>query len=106
MDLVLAVYEVTRHFPKEEVFGLAAQLRRAAISVPSNIAEGAARRGSREFVQFLSIALGSLAELETQLELAVRLGYVRPDNQASSLHQETARLLTGLRRSLDQRSDN
>jgi four helix bundle protein len=74
MKLVTSVYELSRAFPKEELYVLSAQIRRAAVSVPSNIAEGHARQG-REFVHFLSIARGSLAELETQLQLAVDLGY-------------------------------
>jgi four helix bundle protein len=75
LDLAEAVYQCTSSFPKSELFGLTAQMRRAAVSIPSNIAEGRARSSTKEFLQFLSIALGSLAELETQFELAVRLGY-------------------------------
>jgi len=74
-ELVLNVYKLTRTFPREEMFGLAAQIRRAAVSVPSNIAEGAAREGEREFAQYLNIARGSLSELETQLLIATDLGY-------------------------------
>jgi four helix bundle protein len=78
LDLVETVYRLTAHFPKSELFGLTAQMRRAAVSIPSNIAEGQARSSSKEFLHFLSYALGSLAELETQLELAVRLQYPTP----------------------------
>jgi four helix bundle protein len=67
MELVKTVYEVTRKFPKDEIYGLTSQLRRAAVSIPSNLAEGAARNSPREFVQSLGIAKGSLSELETQL---------------------------------------
>src|SRR5262249_47927994 len=79
MALVESVYRDTALFPKEEIFGLVTQIRRCAISVPSNIAEGAARNSSREYVQFLGISCGSLSELETQLELAIRLGFMKSD---------------------------
>jgi four helix bundle protein len=75
LDLVQSVYKCTATFPKSETFGLSAQMRGAAVSIPSNIAEGQARNSSKQFLQFLSFALGSLAELETQLELAARLEY-------------------------------
>ncbi len=75
MDLVINVYELTAKFPTEEKFGLAQQMRRAAVSVPSNISEGSARKSPNEFVQFLHISLGSLAELETQLIISERLGF-------------------------------
>ena len=74
MKLAKEVYRLTAGFPREEVYGLTSQMRRAAVSVPSNIAEGAARASSREFTQFLYIALGSLSELETQWLLALELG--------------------------------
>jgi len=75
-DLVENVYRITGAFPKEEMCGLAAQIRRSAISIPSNIAEGAARKGNAEFIQFLYISLGSLSELETQILIAKRLDYL------------------------------
>jgi four helix bundle protein len=75
MDLVINIYRISSKFPGEEKFGLSQQMRRAAVSVPSNIAEGAARKSPNEFVQFLHIALGSLAELETQLIICDRLGF-------------------------------
>jgi four helix bundle protein len=75
VDLAELVYRCTARFPKSEIFGLSAQMRRAAVSILSNIAEGRARNSSREFLHFLSISRGSLAELETQLELAIRLDY-------------------------------
>jgi len=75
IDLVLDIYLITRSFPKIEMYGLCSQLRRAAVSIPSNIAEGAARKNRKEFTQFLYIALGSITELETQLIIAANLKY-------------------------------
>jgi four helix bundle protein len=85
MGLAKQVYAMTRAFPGDERFGLNAQMRRAALSVPSHIAEGQARRGGKEFVQFLSHAEGSWAELDTQLTLAVELGYGRPSDAQGSV---------------------
>ena len=73
------VYEITKRFPTEERFGLTNQLRRAAVSVPSNLAEGHARFGAGEFVRFISIAMGSVAEIETQILLSTELGYLKPE---------------------------
>jgi len=75
MELTAAIYRLTREFPREEMFGLTAQLRRAAVSIPSNIAEGQGRLNTREFRQFLSIARGSNCELQTQLSIARTLGF-------------------------------
>jgi len=75
MRLVEEVYRVSSRFPKQETYGLTSQVRRAAVSVPSNLSEGAARNGNKEFINFLGISLGSLAEVETQLIIASRLGY-------------------------------
>lgn len=93
MSLVTAIYSVTATFPAAEQFGLTAQLRRASVSVPSNIAEGAARVSKREFAQYLSIARGSLAEVETQLLIAQNLHYL-------SESEELLATVTGLMRSL------
>jgi len=80
MDLVERVYRITQAFPKGELFGLIAQIRRAAVSVPSNIAEGAARNSKKEYLQYLYISLGSLSEIETQVLISQRLGYLNdPD---------------------------
>jgi four helix bundle protein len=101
MDLVTGVYHVTQSFPKSELYGLTNQLRRAAVSVPSNIAEGQGRGSDREFAQFLRIAHGSLREVETQLIIAERLGYADAATIARQLDlaAEAGRLITGLIRS-------
>jgi four helix bundle protein len=100
MALVEVVYRDTEDFPRDEVFGLRAQIRRAAVSVPSNLAEGSGRNSPGELKQFVGIASGSLAELETQLELAVRLGYL--NMHASVIHQSerVAKLVNALRKSM------
>jgi four helix bundle protein len=76
MDLVMQVYKLTQNFPERELYGLSSQLRRAALSVPSNIAEGAVDRTQAQFSHFLANALGSLNEIDTQLEISFRLGYI------------------------------
>jgi four helix bundle protein len=78
MQTVLLLYALTKEFPKEEIYGLVSQMRRAAVSIPSNIAEGKYRRTKKDYVQFLRIAYASGAELETQIEIAKRLGYGSP----------------------------
>ena len=98
MILVVQIYRATRNFPKDELYGLTSQLRRAAVSVPSNIAEGQARYSRREFHHFLSNARGSLAEVETQIMLAADLGYLC-SKDADTLLLKTAelgRILNGL----------
>ena len=100
MQLVNAVYQMTAAFPAEERYGLAQQMRRAAVSIPSNIAEGAGRNGAKEFLNFIGIARGSLAELETQLQLAVMLGFAAPDYLAFELAGRAGKLLTGLHKKL------
>lgn len=102
--LVLAklVYDLTADFPQEEKFGLVSQMRRASISVPSNIAEGQARHTTGEFIQFISHAEGSVAELDTQLLLSVELGFAHADQTAPChlLLDDLRRMLNGLRRKL------
>lgn len=83
VELAETVYRLTARFPKAELFCLTSQMRRAAVSIPSNIAEGRSRNSSKEFLYFLSISRGSLAELETQLELAIRLDYADSDLHAA-----------------------
>src|SRR6185436_3777078 len=84
MNLVEAVYRDTETFPRREMFGLTAQMRRAAVSIPSNLAEGAARNSRKELHRFLGITCGSVAELHTQLQIAIRLKYLRSDAQCIS----------------------
>jgi four helix bundle protein len=104
MRLVELIYRRTTNFPKEEIYGLAIQMRRAAVSVPSNIAEGAGRNSTRELVQYLGVASGSLSELETQLELAARLGLGTPDPECAQQVARVGKLLVGLRNSVKQGS--
>jgi four helix bundle protein len=102
MDLVMEVYRLTQNFPERELYGLCSQLRRAALSVPSNIAEGAADRTHSQFSHFLANALGSLNEIDTQLEIAFRLGYI-PENEyqrISTLLDECLAVTYGLRKSI------
>jgi four helix bundle protein len=100
MALAKVIYKLTAAFPPEEKFGLVSQMRRAAVSVPSNIAEGQARNTSGEFVQFISHAEGSLAELDAQLALAVDFGFLASAKVESSFNsiEELRRMLNGLRR--------
>jgi len=88
VELAETVYRVTARFPKTELFALTSQMRKAAVSIPSNIAEGRARESSKEFLYFLSISRGSLAELDTQLELAIRLDYVDSELHAARAQSE------------------
>lgn len=105
VELAETVYRVTARFPKAELFALTSQMRRAAVSIPSNIAEGRARNSTREFLHFLSISRGSLAELETQLELAIRLNYADSDlgaalAQSDLLGKKLNRLQSSIRSKL------
>jgi four helix bundle protein len=95
-QLVKAVYELTAGFPVEERYGLAQQMRRAAVSIPSNLAEGAGRNGAKEYFHFIGISRGSLAELETQMQLTVMLGFTAADHGAFDLAERTGKLITGL----------
>lgn len=96
MCLVKAIYELTQSFPREELYGLTQQMRRAAVSIPSNIAEGSARKGNKEYAHFISIARGSLAELETQYKIAQMLMYCEQSEKIDENINHLGRLLTGL----------
>ena len=102
MDLVTEIYQVSHKFPKEEVFALTSQLRRAAVSIPSNIAEGQGRSSRKEFLYFLGNAKGSLSEVETQVLIAHNLGYINDGSLNDLLNRssEVGRILNGLLASL------
>ncbi|HEX8500670.1 MAG TPA: four helix bundle protein [Pyrinomonadaceae bacterium] len=107
MDFVVTIYKATESFPKEEKFGLTSQARRAAVSIPANIAEGAARRSPKEFVHFISNAQGSASELETELLIAQRLGYLQEGvylDMRDTL-DKVGRMLIGLTQHLEKRMD-
>ena len=106
MDLAVEIYRITRHFPREEAYGIISQLRRAAVSGPSNIAEGAADRTKQQFSNFLSNAIGSLNEIDTQLELALRLEYLTlvDHNRLHRAVDDCLALTHGLRKSLKNKS--
>jgi len=102
IEFVTEVYKITGTFPSEEKFGLVSQLRRAAVSIPSNIAEGAARNHDKEFIQFLSISLGSASEIETQLIIALNLNFISEDmfNELNLENMEIKKMLSGLIKSI------
>lgn len=100
MTLVELAYACSATFPDTERYGLTAQIRRSAVSVPSNIAEGAARRSTPEYLRFLSISRGSLSELDTQLQIAARLGYTNISNEVREHIDSVFSMLTGLMNSL------
>jgi four helix bundle protein len=104
MDLVEAVYRFSSRLPDTERFGLISQLRRAAVSIPSNLAEGAARRSTREYLRFLSIARGSLSELDTQQQIAVRLGMTEAAVGLNDLIDRVFAKLTALMNALEKSS--
>ena len=100
IELVTEIYKVTATFPKEEIFGLSSHLRKTAISIPGNIAEGAARKGHKEFIRFLYISLGSLSELDTQLIIAENLEYLSYDSILKEKLLAIKYMLNGLINSL------
>lgn len=103
IDLSFDIYSLTKDFPKEEMYGLVSQIRRSAVSIPSNIAEGQARKYHQQFSHFLSIAQGSLAELETQIIISMRLGYVTGDQKDlfDTMHS-IGKMITRLKQNLTQ----
>jgi four helix bundle protein len=103
MQMTLGIYKLTQGFPREEVYGLSSQIRRAAVAVPSNIAEGQGRLNTGEFRQFLGIARGSNCELQTQLEIARGLGYSKPAaiDEAQDLSNEVGKMINAILKSLD-----
>lgn len=105
VELSVCIYRLTACFPKTEDYGLTSQMRRAAVSVPSNIAEGAGRGATKEFIQFLKIANGSLAELDTQLEIAVKLSYISimEKDKVDVITESVGAKLAGLIRNLRSR---
>lgn len=102
IDLSTDIYKLTSNFPKEACYGLTSQLRRASVSIASNIAEGCSRNSAKEFVQFLSIALGSIGELKTQIIIANRIGYLPLENSYPVLKMidEAGAMLNGLQKSI------
>lgn len=106
IDLADVIYQTTKRFPKEEIYGLTSQLRRCAVSIASNIAEGAARNSSKEFQQFLAIASGSCAELKTQIIIASRISCMNTDDSSKIIEQiaEIERMISGLNTSLATRN--
>ena len=105
VEFVVRIYKITEHFPREEKFGLTSQIRRAAVSVAANIAEGAARQSSKEFIYFLSNAQGSVSELATEMLIAHRLGYMNEQTYRSEDNELTSLglMLLGLARSVKRR---
>jgi four helix bundle protein len=103
MSLVELVYELTRAFPREELFGLATSLRRAAVSIPSKIADGHERGDTREYIRCLLNARGALSEVETQMEVAKRLDYIKDEQQAAfhQLASDTGKIINGLMNSME-----
>ena len=96
MALAKAVYQMTATFPVEERYGLSQQMRRAAVSIPSNLTEGAGRNGTKEYLHFIGMSRGSLAERETQMQLVVMLGLANLDHPTFDLADRAGKLLTGL----------
>lgn len=106
MDLVEEIYRVSKEFPGHEKYGLTNQIRRAAVSIPSNIAEGSGRKSDKELLQYLNFALGSLAETETQIMIALRLGYTSDITNSLNLITEVRKLILGFRKFVKNKSNH
>lgn len=106
MNIVTAIYQSTKAFPKEELFGLTSQLRRCSVSIPSNIAEGSGRESNKDFIRFLNISVGSLFELQTQLEIAKNIDYLTQDefNKQYEDTRELERMLISFIKKIKERS--
>lgn len=105
MELVVKIYKLTENFPKDEMFGLTSQIRRCAVSIPSNIAEGCGRFSNKETLRFTSIALGSLAELETQILIATELNFVNNTENITDIIKKVNALLIGLKKYLENKEE-
>ena len=103
INLVKMIYQVTQAYPRDELYGLTSQLRRAIVAVPSNIAEGAARNSDKDFLRFLTMARGSLSEVETQVIISNELGYIEESREIMGKIQKVFLLLGGLIKSIQQR---
>jgi four helix bundle protein len=103
MLLVKNIYDLTQQFPKDELFGLTSQIKRAVISVPSNIAEGSSKKSTADFVRFLNIAYGSLAEVGTQVEIAEMLGFINKQEEIYKQVDEISKIISGLISSLNKK---
>ncbi len=103
ISFVTDIYKITGNFPKEEIYGITSQIRRAAVSIPSNIAEGAGRNHDKEYLQFLSIALGSTSELETQIIISNNINYINTEQMNTILDKlnNIRKMIVGLKKSLN-----
>jgi len=106
MEFIVDLYRITEHFPVQEKFGLVSQIRKAGVSIPSNIAEGASRTSSKEFRYFISVALGSATELETQLEIAFKLGLVISVEREMECLSKIRKMLIIMKRSIETKMNN
>lgn len=106
VEFVTVLYKITKEFPKEEEFGLKSQIRRCAVSIPSNIAEGAGRKSTQDFIRFLYISNGSLCELETQLIISKSLGYIKEESVYIDYVKQLRRMLNNLIKPLENKINN